>query len=129
MTLKECVANVRKMRSPSVDDATIINYINQCEQRIKTEIADNSADGAKYVFEEYTELTPRDTVLLAPDPYGETYVWFCLYMIDLARNNTVNANNSYSMFTDAWRRLAAFWRRNHTPPTDTVHSSVYGIKG
>lgn len=127
MTLKECVANVQLMRSPSPDSATVINYIAQCEQRIKTEIIDNSADGADFVFDKYSQLTPEDTVLLAPDPYGEAYVWYALYMIDSVRNNTVNANNSYSMFTDAWNRLAAYWRRNHTPPADKMHSGIYGI--
>ena len=128
MTLKECIAQICQLRSPSAEASLLIGYISQCEQRIKTEIIDASADGAEYTFDRYDELTPEDTVLLANDPYGEVYVWYALYMLDTARNNTVSANNSYAMFTDAWNRFAAFRRRTHTPPSDGMHSDIYGIK-
>lgn len=127
MTLKECVANVAEMRSPSADAATIIKYIALLERRIKTEIFDRAVDGDKYNCTDYTETTPEDTVLPVPDAYCEVYVWYCLYMLDLARNNSVNANNSYSLFTESWDRLASYWRRNHPPKGNAVSSGIYGI--
>ena len=115
------------MRAPAVEAPRIINSIQHIEQRVKKEIIDAAADGDSYTFTDYTAASPEDTVLLAPDPYSEIYVWGCIYAIDLLRNNAANANNSYAMFTDAWSRLAAYWRRNHTPPTDGMHSSIYDI--
>lgn len=127
MTLKECISQVQQMRAPAVEAPRIINSIQRIEQRVKKEIIDAAADGDSYTFTDYTAASPEDTVLLAPDPYSEIYVWGCIYAIDLLRNNATNTNNSYAMFTDAWDRFAAYWRRNHIPPENKLHSDIYDI--
>ena len=68
-------------------------------------------------FHGYDENTPQDTVLIAPEPYDDLYIYFMQMQIDYFNGEYDKYNNSAQMFQSAYDAFKNYWNRTHTPKT------------
>lgn len=79
---------------------------------------------------EYEEYTAEDIneELIAEKPYDILYVDYVKYRLDQDHNNTVNLNNSESMFLTSWYNYANWYNEHYTPrDKGHLHMRGYGI--
>lgn len=128
MTVQEIIQRVKSIKQPADDiDNLLIQYINDAEWKVKREIVDRAEDAGDYPFSGITEAD-RDKEMLAPDPYAKLYIHYCVWQLEIRDNNALSANNASARFEEAWKELAAYWRRMHIPVhKGNIHSNYFGI--
>lgn len=72
-------------------------------------------DPQHYPVMPYTEETPADTLLLAPFPYDNLYLYYLEMQIDYYNSEIDKYNNAKAMFDEAYSAFRNFWNRTHLP--------------
>lgn len=108
MTLEKAVEMFDSERSNSVDILKKIRWISQLDYKITTELTEPRGDRA---FEGYTATTPLNTVLRAPDNYGEIYQLYLNMKLDYMNGEIARFNNSALLFNNMYKDLGNYLNR------------------
>lgn len=93
---------------------TLMEIIVEVEPENRAEaIAEAEEQEEQDAFDGYTPDTDRDTVLLAPHPYDDVYMYYLFMQIDLQNQEIDKYNNNNALFQAAYRSLSAYWNRTH----------------
>ena len=115
MTLAEVTAGVERSRPGVLTLAEKISLISTLDRVIFTEIYQRHSNSPLSSFEGYTLNTPVDTLLLAPEAYGEIYVRRLEAECDYRCAEIERYNGSRELFNSLWDSLCTYWRREHRP--------------
>lgn len=124
MTLREAIARVKMLKSPSIPDADLIRVISQTEAEILRKIVFPRAETIE--FNGYTDAD-MDKNLQAPFPFDDIYLWGCVKYIDVLENQAEAMNNSERRYKEILGELAAWWVRTHRYPPEHVGSPWWGV--
>ena len=80
---------------------------------------EQSQDLHEIAFHGYDQSTPRDTVLLVPEPYTNVYIYWLLSQIDLGNAEINKYNNDSAMFKAAWNEYSDHYTAEHMPRQHT----------
>lgn len=108
MTLAKAIENFDFQRANSVNLERKIEWISQLDYKISSEITEPRG-GEK--FNGYSELTSLDTVLKAPDEYGEIYSLYMNMKLDYMNGEIARFNNSAMLFNRMYKELSDFTNR------------------
>ena len=108
MTLAKAIENFDFQRANSVNLERKIEWISQLDYKISSEITEPRG-GEK--FKGYSELTSLDTVLKAPDEYGEIYSLYMNMKLDYMNGEIARFNNSAMLFNRMYKELSDFTNR------------------
>lgn len=108
MTIMNAVENFDSERVNQVSLERKIAWLSQLDYKISSEIT--VPRGAER-FKGYTFSTPLDTVLVAPDEFGEIYSLYMNMKMDYMNGEIVRFNNSAMLFNRMYKELADFANR------------------
>ena len=109
MTLAKAIENFDFQRANSVSLERKVQWISQLDYKISSEITEPRG-GEK--FNGYSELTSLDTILKAPDEYGEIYNLYMNMKLDYMNGEIARFNNSAMLFNRMYKELNDFVNRN-----------------
>lgn len=101
----------KRIRHPAAETLTSIPHYRW--QDDPQEIPQD--DPQHYPVMPYTEETPADTLLLAPYPYDNIYLYYLEMQIDYYNSEIDKYNNAKAMFDEAYSAFRNFWNRTHLP--------------
>ena len=108
MTLEKAIEAFDAERSNGVSMAEKLRWISQLDYKISSEITRPRGDDE---FMGYTVSTPLDTVLKAPDEYGELYPLYLNMKLDYMNGELARFNNSALLFNNMYRDMSNFVNR------------------
>ena len=108
MTLAKAIEKFDFQRSNSVTLERKIEWLLQLDYKISSEINQPRGGGE---FKGYTELTPLDTELQAPDEYGEIYTLYINMKLDYMNGEIARFNNSAMLFNRMYKEMCDFVNR------------------
>lgn len=109
MTLMSAVDNFDSERVNQVAIERKIAWLSQLDYKISSEIT-QLRGGNK--FTGYNCETPLDSILLAPDEYGEIYQLYMNMKLDYMNGEIGRFNNSAMLFNRMYKEMADFVNRN-----------------
>ena len=116
MTLAKAIEKFDFQRSNSVTLERKIEWLSQLDYKISSEINQPRGEGE---FKGYTELTPLDTELQAPDEYGEIYTLYINMKLDYMNGEIARFNNSAMLFNRMYKELYDYINRQEKFPQNT----------
>ena len=119
MTLREEIEIINRLKPNTLNEADIIRWISELDNTVKTEIID-SHEGEPVVFAGYDGSTDKETVLLIPDAYCDSYLYYVSAKIDMTYGDWARYNNSMSAFHSIYDAFAAEYIRTHMPKSASV---------
>lgn len=108
MTLAKAIENFDSQRANSVSLEQKVEWISQLDYKISAEITEPRGGES---FKGYSELTSLDTVLKAPDEYGEIYTVYMNMKLDYMNGEIARFNNSAMLFNRIYKELNDFANR------------------
>lgn len=108
MTLAKAIEKFDFQRSNSVTLERKIEWLSQLDYKIFSEITEPRGDED---FDGYTELTPLDTKLKAPEEYGEIYSLYMNMQLDYMNGEIARFNNSALLFNRMYKEMNDFVNR------------------
>ena len=108
MTLEKAIEAFDAERSNGVSMAEKIRWLSQLDYKISSDITVPRGDEE---FKGYTVSTPLDTVLRAPDEYGEIYPLYLNMKLDYMNGELARFNNSALLFNNTYRDMSNFINR------------------
>lgn len=115
MTLIEAINHIDAVKPNGYNQVEKIRWLSMLDGRVKNEIIDTHEGGEGVVFEEYTEDTPSNQVLLVPHPYDDVYVKWLEAQIDYANAEYRRYNNTIETFNTAYLAYKKAYNRDHKP--------------
>ncbi|MBR3105870.1 MAG: hypothetical protein IKH30_01650 [Clostridia bacterium] len=119
ITLEQALHTVDELTPNQIERARKIDWLNRLDGRIYREIycthERRNAEEVPDVCPRYTQATHPDTVLLAPEPYGEIYRFYLEMQIHLANQDYDRYNNSAALYAEKYGEFARMWHRTHKP--------------
>ena len=109
MTLAKAIESFDFQRTNSVSLERKVQWISQLDYKISAEITEPRG-GER--FKGYSELTPLDTILKAPEEYGEIYSVYMNMKLDYMNGEIARFNNSAMLFNRMYKELGDFVNRN-----------------
>ena len=109
MTLYDAVELFDREHPNKAPFSLKIQWLSQLDYKIYTEIL---ALRGYDEFNGYTLETPQDTVLLAPDSFGEVYGYYLKMSLDLHNSEIDRFNNSAMLFNRTYKELFDYVNRN-----------------
>ena len=114
-TLAKAIEKFDFQRSNSVTLERKIEWLSQLDYKISSEINQPRGGGE---FKGYTELTPLDTELQAPDEYGEIYTLYINMKLDYMNGEIARFNNSAMLFNRMYKEMHDFINRQEKIPAN-----------
>ena len=108
MTLEKAIEAFDAERSNGVSMAEKIRWLSQLDYKISSDITVPRGDEE---FKGYTVSTPLNTVLRAPDEYGEIYPLYLNMKLDYMNGELARFNNSALLFNNTYRDMSNFINR------------------
>ena len=108
MTLEKAIEAFDAERNNGVSMAEKIRWLSQLDYKISSDITVPRGDEE---FKGYTVSTPLDTVLRAPDEYGEIYPLYLNMKLDYMNGELARFNNSALLFNNTYRDMSNFINR------------------
>jgi hypothetical protein len=108
MTLEKAIELFDSERSNGVDIDKKIRWVSQLDYKITAELTIPRGDA---VFEGYDISTPLNTVLKAPDEFGEIYGLYLNMKLDYMNGEIARFNNSALLFNNMYRDMSNFINR------------------
>ncbi len=108
MTIQKAIEEFDFNRANTVSLKHKIEWLSQLEYKIFSLLKVRKTDVG---FEGYTELTPLNTELLAPESYGEIYVSYLVMMLDFKNGEIGRYNNSAMMFNRLFGEMSNYINR------------------
>lgn len=115
MTILEAINKIDSLKPNSYSQPEKLGWLSNIENRIHTEILKTHEPVPEEAFVPFDESTPLDTVLTAPSPYDELYIYWLAAQIDMWNRETASYNNSIIMFSNAYTDYANYYNREHRP--------------
>ena len=118
MTIQDAIDEVTRLWPSDYDGGDMVRWLNRVENQIYNEIILTHEGGGgieRPAFDEDTDW--EATVLLAPAPHDELYIYYLEYQIDYNNIETEKASNSMAMFAAAYQAYADWYNRTHRPKT------------
>lgn len=115
MKLIEAINRLDVLKFNTYNQSEKINWLSRLDSMVKKQIIDTHEGSESVFFEEYTDDTPLDTVLLVPAPYDEVYLRWMEAQIDYNNGEIDRYNISISMFNTEYEAFENWYRRNHMP--------------
>lgn len=109
MTIAQAIKNFDNQRINDVSFKLKLQWLSQLDYKISAEILEPRG-GEK--FGGYTLETPYNTTLLAPESYGEIYVYWLTMMLDYINAETIRFNNSTLLFNRLYKEMWDYINRN-----------------
>ena len=72
-------------------------------------------------FRGYDLTTPRDTELLAEEPYTDVYIYYLMAQIDLGNAEIAKYNNDKALYNSAYLTYSDYYTRTHKPLSSIKH--------
>lgn len=94
---------------------TLMELIVEVEPEEREAAAEEDAAAEEQTFSGYTPDTDPETVLLAPMPYDDVYMYYLFCQIDLQNQELEKYNNDNALFSAAYTALRNYWNRTHMP--------------
>lgn len=108
MTLEKAIELFDSERSNGVDIDKKIRWVSQLDYKITAELTIPRGDA---LFEGYDISTPLNTVLKAPDEFGEIYGLYLNMKLDYMNGEIARFNNSALLFNNMYRDMSNFINR------------------
>ena len=115
MTIIEAIAKFDKLKPNGIEQTDKIEWLSTCDWNIYRDIIETHEDADKVTFKGYDESTPLDTVLIAPAPYDEMYVYWLEAQSDYNNGEIGRYNNSISMFNSVLESFRNNYNSKHKP--------------
>lgn len=116
MTIQDAIDQVTRLWPSDYDGNDMVIWLNRVENQIYNEIILTHEGGEGIERPSFDENTDWEgTVLLAPAPYDELYLYYLEYQIDYNNIETEKAGNSMAMFAAAYQAFADWYNRTHAP--------------
>lgn len=115
MKLIEAINRLDVLKFNTYNQSEKINWLSRLDSMVKKQIIDTHEGSESVFFEEYTDDTPLDTVLLVPAPYDEVYLRWMEAQIDYHNGEYDKYNNAIIMFNTAFEAYAAYYNQQHKP--------------
>ena len=115
MTILEAITTVDKLHANQWDEDTKIDWLDQLDRHIYTDLILTHQIENAPEFEGYDTNTDMDTELLAPDEFREVYRWWLEMQIDKANMEIVKYNNDQVLYNTAYHALASWYNRTYLP--------------
>ncbi len=109
MTLMQAIENFDSERANSVSIERKITWISQLDYKISTELLEPRGAGK---FAGFTEMTPLETELKAPEEYKEIYPLYMNMKLDYMNGEIARFNNSTLLFNRMYKEMGDFINRN-----------------
>lgn len=120
MTIDQAIKTVDKLRPSGVAPFLMRGWLSQLDARIKTELYSKRVTARDIPFEPYTDETPGNTILLAPEAYSMLYIHWLCYNIDYNYGENERAYADKTHFNEIWSDLAAYVARTY-PSASSGH--------
>ncbi len=115
MTITQAISRCDTAKPNQYMHSEKIGWLNFLDGMIFNEIIKTHEGADTVEFDEYTEETDGNTVLLVPDPYSDLYLYYMFSMIDFHNAEYSRYNNSILMFNNAFVNFEAYYNRRHPP--------------
>ena len=121
MTIQEVINSFKDIRRASVEEQTLIRWINEAEDEAYIFSFDGKGEprNQKYTADDLSEE------LILPAPYSMAYMWYCVYRQDLIDNQIENANNALLKYRECLENYKKYKMRTGTPP-DGIRITLEG---
>ena len=124
MTIQKVIDKVLELKEGMLDEADIIECINEVELRATYMIINQSEDGKNYSFTPYTSDTDKTTILLIPSPWDSLYVDYTCSQADYNFAEYQRYNNEISMFNAKFKEYDNYYRMEHKPKKSTAKFNI-----
>ena len=111
MTIREVLAQVKRLKPSTYEDALLLRWLSECEGYVTADVASWHDVDAPVL--PYTE-DRLDETLLAKLPYDELYVQYLCAKIDQANGDYDRYQNDMSAFNDTMQGFGAWFNRTHS---------------
>lgn len=115
MTIIEAINRIDAVNPNNYSQPEKVAWLSTLDGVIKKEIIDTHEGAEAVTFTGYNEQTPLDTVLLAPAPYDELYLFWLQSKIDYWNAEMGKYNNSIAMYNTAYSTFEKAYNREHKP--------------
>lgn len=115
MTILEVIGRVDKLSPNTYEQHEKRGWLSTCEWNIKRNIVDTHEGSEAVAFTGYDDNTPYDTVLIAPAPYDELYVYWLEAQIHYANGDIGKYNNAISLYNEAILDFRNYYNQIHKP--------------
>lgn len=121
MTVKEVKDKLAALKPHAYSDDEVMAWLSRVEGRIFLEVVKTHENPALITYSGYSALTPDETVLIAPEPYDELYLFYLMAQVDLHNQEYLKYNNSVLQFNTAYQAFANYWHRTFLPIQPITH--------
>ncbi len=109
MTLSDIIERFDKERKNELGIDMKLCWISQLDMKISSEIL---SDRQSEEFHGYGDTTPLNTVVKAPEEYGEIYICYLNMKLDYINGEIGRFNNSAMLFNRMYKEMHDFINRN-----------------
>ena len=115
MTIDDAIRQADALKPNAVRRAAKVEWLDRVERAVKAGVIDLHEGSDAVEFAGYGTLTPGDTVLLAPEPHAQLYVYWLCCQIDLALNELERYTNSMILYNNAYIQYARWYNSTVKP--------------
>lgn len=115
MTIDDAIRQADALKPNAVHRAAKVEWLDRVERAVKAGVTDRHEGSDAVEFAGYGTLTPGDTVLLAPEPHAQLYVYWLCCQIDLALNELERYTNSMILYNNAYIQYARWYNSTVKP--------------
>lgn len=118
MTIMGAINHLNAVKPNGYTQTEKIKWLSTLDGIIKAEIIDTHEGAEGITFEEYTE-TSLTQELLVPAPYDDMYIKWLESQIDYANGEYSKYNNSVTAYNAAFEAYQKYYNRTHKPIAKT----------
>lgn len=115
MTIAEAIERLDGLSCNQLDTGVKIRWLSELDGNIYREILQTHVQTAELTFQGYDGNTAMDTVLLAPPPYDQMYVWYLEMKLFDALGEMTRYNNAAQKFNTGLLAYGDYVNRTSTP--------------
>ena len=128
MTIDEAIRRADEAKPNAVPRTNKVRWLNNVDETITRKLIRTHAFGKDLQFDGYDDETEGTTLLLAPAPWDEMYVYYLMAQIDLWNNELDRYQNSALLYNQTYAEYANYYNRT-IPPRRGPHLHFGGGKG
>lgn len=113
MTIQEVLSTVDCLKLNAIDEGQKLNWLNDIEAMIYTEIVLPRKDSENVTKVEINIECDYNDVLIAPEPYSKLYAEYVMSKIDFVNREWVSYNNQIDAFNQSYKEFSAYYARMH----------------
>lgn len=117
MTINRVIERLGQVKPHGYEDTVVAAWVAEADGRVALEIMHREAI-------DYGQPDTWDQELLVPPPYDGVYEQYAAAMVDYYNREYGEYNNSMMMFAQTMKEYAAWYIRNHMPPSAGYYREV-----